>query len=1075
MEEGSACGSDERSLERLRKWTLHDLCEKGDHERVHELLSAAEAEGDEEWDPSRPLNVSLTVDANARDNTQCTPLHTALLFRRLECVRVLLAHKAKLAPKCAGSPLLTLLLSLAPIADDGEAGAGAGSFVADALPLLLAAGADASALDDAGRSPLHWAAALGLEAAAELMLPRLPPPAPASPPAPAASPPGSARGARAAAGAALATADGQRALVELADKAGATALHLAAAGAHGGMVRWLLARGADARAADRAGDTPAHAAAKAGWAAGAELLEARAGGAAQAQRNGAGLTWREALAPMLPGFVDGADPSEPASAPSPAPSPAPAARDRTLLLTHEQCREHHTCAPITRELSYVPPENASRLEVLLSRAHGTLRARDIARRSRLVTAAPPARMADVLRVHEYEYVRRVLARVGEAHADAARPPGPAPPPEGPGSVGSAEWAERAAAAARAGAVAGPEPGGIRLLDADTSLSRGSWEAALRAAGAVCSAIDSVVSGQARNAFCPVRPPGHHAGPRGVVACERDPDGSHGFCLLNNVAIGAAYAMHHYGRAEFAYAAAAGDAAGAAGAAEAAGPAAAAAPRPRVRRVAIFDFDVHHGNGTEAILRNLYPHELCESVRLPFAHAAVSVMSYRPWLDHEDGANVMFVSSHGYGARRDENSRPVGVFYPGSGASTGWDVNVTTRLAEAAAGAGADASAGAGAGAGAGDAMELESPRAHAATARSDATPREPPAAVASPSAAPQRSQLPPLSGLATPRTAAVAAAPASASAWAGLGSSSAGVSSEARAAPAPLPSLQQLPSEGTPRVPEPLFEASVAQPNVINVAMSHGYGPRQWRRVMAADVLPRLAAFAPDLILVSAGFDAHKADAINLGYMRLAEEDYFWITRQLVKIANATAGGRLVSVLEGGYKVQGRVVSPFARSVAAHVRALAGGFADVWDSARERELLVREMRWEQEQAAAAAAAAAAREAEAEAAAAAAAAAAAEAKVGSGKGKGGGGSAAATPAAGGAADSAASASSASAPAAALASEGGAAPAAVAGASGERAAKRRREGPAPDYAALDAQLKAEEEARLAKKSPKGSPPA
>ena len=58
-----------------------------------------------------------------------------------------------------------------------------------------------------------------------------------------------------------------------------------------------------------------------------------------------------------------------------------------------------------------------------------------------------------------------------------------------------------------------------------------------------AAVDAVVQGSARNAFCPVRPPGHHAGPRGVVTCERDPDGSHGFCLLNNVAIGAAYAMH----------------------------------------------------------------------------------------------------------------------------------------------------------------------------------------------------------------------------------------------------------------------------------------------------------------------------------------------------------------------------------------------------------------------------------------------------------------------------------------------------------------------------------------------------
>lgn len=103
----------------------------------------------------------------------------------------------------------------------------------------------------------------------------------------------------------------------------------------------------------------------------------------------------------------------------------------------------------------------------------------------------------------------------------------------------------------------------------------------------------------------------------------------------------------------------------------------------------------------------------------------------------------------------------------------------------------------------------------------------------------------------------------------------------------------------------------------------------------------------------------HLQDTINSGYMRLAEDDYAWITRQLVKIANTSAGGRVVSVLEGGYRVQGRIVSSFGKSVAAHVRALASGYADTWDSGRERQLLVREMQYEQEQAALAAAAKAA--------------------------------------------------------------------------------------------------------------------
>jgi acetoin utilization deacetylase AcuC-like enzyme len=77
------------------------------------------------------------------------------------------------------------------------------------------------------------------------------------------------------------------------------------------------------------------------------------------------------------------------------------------------------------------------------------------------------------------------------------------------------------------------------------------------------AVDRVMAGANRNAFCAVRPPGHHAGSRGVVKCDPEDHGSHGFCLLNNVAIAAAYARHLY-------------------------------RQQGIRRVAIVDFDVHHG-------------------------------------------------------------------------------------------------------------------------------------------------------------------------------------------------------------------------------------------------------------------------------------------------------------------------------------------------------------------------------------------------------------------------------------------------------------------------------------------------
>jgi len=97
--------------------------------------------------------------------------------------------------------------------------------------------------------------------------------------------------------------------------------------------------------------------------------------------------------------------------------------------------------------------------------------------------------------------------------------------------------------------------GVYGIDPDTYLSPGSGEAALRAAGAVVAAVDAVMAGEADNAFCAVRPPGHHA----------EPDRAMGFCLFNNVAVGALHARAAHG----------------------------------LHRVAVMDFDVHHGNGTQA--------------------------------------------------------------------------------------------------------------------------------------------------------------------------------------------------------------------------------------------------------------------------------------------------------------------------------------------------------------------------------------------------------------------------------------------------------------------------------------------
>lgn len=101
----------------------------------------------------------------------------------------------------------------------------------------------------------------------------------------------------------------------------------------------------------------------------------------------------------------------------------------------------------------------------------------------------------------------------------------------------------------------PRTGRIRL-DPDTAMSPASLDAALRAAGAVCSAVDAVIAGPGRRAFCAVRPPGHHATRNQAM----------GFCLLNSVAIGARHAQRAYG----------------------------------IERIVIVDFDVHHGNGTQDV-------------------------------------------------------------------------------------------------------------------------------------------------------------------------------------------------------------------------------------------------------------------------------------------------------------------------------------------------------------------------------------------------------------------------------------------------------------------------------------------
>ncbi len=106
--------------------------------------------------------------------------------------------------------------------------------------------------------------------------------------------------------------------------------------------------------------------------------------------------------------------------------------------------------------------------------------------------------------------------------------------------------------------------------------------------------------------------------------------------------------------------------------------------------------------------------------------------------------------------------------------------------------------------------------------------------------------------------------------------------------------------------------------NIVNAPLRAGDGGEQFRAAMETRILPRLASFGPELIIISAGFDAHKRDP--LANLQLVEEDFGWATRKIMEVADKTAESRVVSVLEGGYDLEG-----LSKSAAAHVIALMRG------------------------------------------------------------------------------------------------------------------------------------------------------
>jgi len=738
---------------------------------------------------------------NERDSDECTPLHVAIHARKLEHVKLLVEMGAELHKRSDGSPPIHAAISIGSVPKHAQ-------FAYDCVVFLSENGGDLMLKDDAMHTPLYLACMYNIPKIVEYILSTESGASTLNMRADrmqgralhAAAKFDFATGAR---GPTTAVAPGHPRIPQLhhhpdgtvvnahhhipgfpgkepalpsVGKQGPSAVHAAGAAALAVTTILLKTPGIEVDAVNSVGQSPLHVAcARGNWNA-VRLLQQAGANLALPDRRGytpGQLAHKRGM--LIPNDlleILGGPPSSGIVAP-----PRDLIVDpdsSTLLVTHELCGLHRTCAPIRRNShDEPPPENVRRLSVLVDKETGILRTDEFGQCA-WENETRRAAMVDVLKCHEYNYVE-TISQMCSSIPD--------------------------------------HPSAVAHLDADTTMSRWSFEAALRAAGSVCQAVDRVVSGDYRNSFCVVRPPGHHAGPRGIVRCANDPDGgSHGFCFLNNVAIGAAYARSMY-------------------------------RNEGIQKIAIVDFDVHHGNGTEEIIRQLVPAVEKAVVRTPFAVGELGSPRYRPWLDETDIHNVFFASAHGYGPRGQEYSDvpQSGWFYPASG---------KTHTSEA----------------------------------------------IKNPSMV----EAPNLTDFLLSQT------------WTRMGEETKSNCCKILNCGLGLPAQDAIP----------------------------GMQRLEVRDTYRQQILPRLREFDPDIIFISAGFDAHRRDTMNFGYVGMVEDDYEWVTEQLIRIANTCCNGRIVSVLEGGYKIHGGIVSPFARSVASHVRALV-------DGGRSRELYdMQDCEWE---------------------------------------------------------------------------------------------------------------------------------
>ena len=292
-------------------------------------------------------------------------------------------------------------------------------------------------------------------------------------------------------------------------------------------------------------------------------------------------------------------------------------------------------------------ENARRTQVLTGEL-GCLRRKEL---EKSITWISPelvkeASLADLLRVHEYNYLNSLETRAA-AHAVRSNRPSNVVSPSIASSAGDPvprlvlpspfttnNMLNGASSDHHNNHFKTQQPSFYApegYLDPDTPLSLHSLSAAKKYCGAAMLAVDLLLQSdkngegvgfehQNRAAFVVGRPPGHHAGPNGCVPSEyfwKHPQmASSGFCLLNTVGVAAGYARYKYS-SHF----------------NGGSP----------PRIAIVDIDIHHGNGTEEIVKNLRPHVI--HLPLPSSWAPVSQLSYKPWLNAKDADDVMFASLH----------------------------------------------------------------------------------------------------------------------------------------------------------------------------------------------------------------------------------------------------------------------------------------------------------------------------------------------------------------------------------------------------------------------------------------------